>query len=162
MKTSRPFLSLTTCAILASLLTANGAFAQRTQFQPRPPFQNVPANPCVQGSISLSAWTPLGTVYPQGGESVDVDVNDTTIQAMTYFTRADARPMLYLKVNIQLRGASGSRVREMIVLDGRGRFVRGGVTEGELRQNIDNYLESIPPRSAYALVEQHLRDKRCF
>jgi hypothetical protein len=163
----RPRLSVSASAMLAVLVTADAASAQNIQFQQRPPFQNQPTSPCSRGPISLGAWTPVGIAPARGGERVDVYVNDTTIQAMNYFTRAANRPILYLKIDIQLRGANGVPTRERIMLDGRGQFVPisgadGLVTEGALRQNVDNYLEPIPPRSAYALVEQHLRDGRCF
>jgi hypothetical protein len=163
MKIFAPFSPAVICTIFTLFPMPNGALAQNIQFQPRPPFQNQPLNPCTKGPISLSAWTPLGSVYQQGSERVDVYVNDTTIQAMNYFTRAANRPVLFLKIDIQLRRAIGAPVRERIMLDAQGRFVSiSGVTEGELRQNVDNYLEPIPPESAYALVEQHLRDARCF
>jgi hypothetical protein len=160
-------LSVPTTFTVAAILVSGPALAQNIQFQPRPQFQNQPTTPCSQEPIRQGEWTPLGSALAQGGNLVDVYVNDTMIQAMSYFTRAANRPILYLKVDVQLRDASGSPRRERIMLDGRGRFVpisggNGFVSEGELRQNIDNFLEPIPPRSAYALVEQHLRERRCF
>jgi hypothetical protein len=161
MKIFYSLLPAAMCAILTLFPLADGALAQNIQFQPRPPFQNQPSNPCAKGPIRLTAWTRLGSVDQQGGERADVYVNDTTIQAVNYATRNGS--VLFLKMYIQLRAATGAPVSERILLDGRGRFASlTNVSEGALRQNVDNYLDPIPPKSAYALVEQHLREARCF
>jgi hypothetical protein len=156
------------------VLAAEGGAQPNTQFQPRPPFQNQPASPCSFGPISQSVWKVLGSVYTQENEKLDVDVNDTTIQAMNYFTRALNRAVLYIKVMIQFRNASvpGRDRTETVMLDGRGHFVlisrRGPMadpyylTEGALRQDVDRYLQPIPSESAYSMLEEHLRNARCF
>ena len=162
MMTSRALSLAMTCMGFATLAN-DAASAQNMQYQPRPQFQNQPNSPCSGGPIRRGDWTPLGIALTQDGNRVEVYINGTTLQAMSYFTRAANRPIFYLKVDIQLRGPTGVSARERIMLDGQGGVAPiSGVTEGELRQNVDNYLERIAARSVYALVEQHLRERRCF
>ena len=148
------------------------------QFQPRPGFQNEPSSPCTSGPIRQNQWTLLGSIYTQENEKFDVFVNETTIQAMNYFTKSLIRSVTYLKVYIQFRSAeatTGDRTRdwsERVMLNGHGQFVRISsagpmrqgdyVTEGALRQDVDAYLRTIPARSAYSMLEEHLRRARCF
>jgi hypothetical protein len=166
-------IALTALTTHGDAQTPWGNSGPNIQFQPRPQFQNQPTSPCTTGPIRRSASTPLGDIQ-ENGEMLEVYVNDTTIQAMNYVTGSSHQMLRYIKVNLQFRDAADPLQyrTENVMLDGRGQFVllsRSGpranpyyLTEGALRQNVDGYLRSIPPGSAYSMLEQHLQSAGCF